>query len=179
MFDMNTEMKRLMSESILAFHLPRYHELPNMGLYLEQTVKYLNSCLAHLDEHAEITPSMVSNYVKKGVIPKPIKKQYYAEHIAYLFFVVFAKNLVSIEEAGLLIEMQRSSYPLDVAYDYMVQEMENVLFYLFGANEALAELGETVSDEKDLFRNLIFSSAHVIYMHACFRHIRAEKQKPE
>ena len=179
MFRMNTEMKRLMSESILEFRLPRYAELPNMGLYLEQTVKYLNSCLVSLDDHAGITPSMVSNYVKKGVIPKPVKKQYYAEHIAYLIFIVFAKNLVSIEEIGLLIDIQRSSYELPVAYDYMVQEMENVLSFLYGNSSALSSLGQTVSDEKDLFRNLIYSSAHVIYMHACFRYIRAEKQKPE
>ena len=151
-----------------------------MGLYLEQTVKYLNSCLVKLDEHAEITPSMVSNYVKKGVIPKPVKKQYYAEHIAYLMFVVFAKNLVSIEEIGLLIEMQRNSYALATAYDYMVCEMENILSFLYGNSSTLSTLGDTVSEEKDLFRNLLYSSAHVIYMHACFRLIRAEKQqKPE
>ena len=179
MFLMNTDMKRLMSASILDFHLPRYSELPNMGLYLEQTVKYLNSRLAQLDGHSEITPSMISNYVKKGVIPKPDKKQYYAEHIAYLFFVIFAKNLVSIEEIGLLIDMQRSSYKLPVAYDYMVREMENILAYFFGNSTAIADVGETDSDEKDLFRNLIYSSAHVIYMHACFRYIRSEKEKAE
>ena len=176
---MKTEMKRLMSESILEFRLPRYAELPNMGLYLEQTVKYLNSCLLQLDEHAEITPSMVSNYVKKGVIPKPVKKQYYAEHIAYLVFIVFAKNLVSLEEIGLLIDMQRNSYTLPVAYDYMVQEMENILSYLYGNSTTLSALGETASDEKDLFRNLLYSSAHVIYMHACFRFIRSEKTQTE
>ena len=137
---MNTEMKRLMSASILEFRLPRYAELPNMGLYLEQTVKYINSVLQPLGG-MELTGSMVSNYVKKNLIANPVKKQYYAEQIAYLFFVVVAKNQLSMEDIGLLIEMQRNTYTLPVAYDYLCDELENMLFYIFGVRETLEDLG--------------------------------------
>ena len=34
-----------------------------------------------------ITPSMLSNYVKKGYIDRPIKKQYYADQIAYAIYI--------------------------------------------------------------------------------------------
>lgn len=172
---MNKEMKRRMAEPIRALHLPRYAEIPNVGLYLEQVTKYINGYVAPLG-CLELTTSMVSNYVKKGIIPKPVKKQYLAEHIAYLFFVLFAKNLVSIENVGLLIEMQRSSYTLPAAYDYMCSELENQLFYIFGIQDSMDDLGETVSDEKDLMRSLIFSAASVIYMNACFRQMRAENE---
>ena len=175
---MNKEMKLRMAEPIRGLHLPRYAEIPNVGLYLEQVTKYINSYVAPLG-CLEITTSMVSNYVKKGIIPKPIKKQYYAEHISYLFFVLFAKNLVSIENVGLLIEMQRNSYTLPVAYDYMCAELENQLFYIFGIKEQMDELGETTSDEKDLMRSLVFSAASVIYMNACFQQMRAEKEHQE
>lgn len=164
-----------MAAPIRKFRLARYEELPNMGLYLEQTVKYINSCLHPLG-CLEITSSMVSNYVKKGILPKPVKKQYYAEHIAYLFFVAFAKNLVAIEDIGLLIEMQKDTYTLPVAYDYLCSEMENNLFFIFGLKDTLDTIGETESDEKNLLRNLIFSSAHVIHMHACFNHMRAAQK---
>lgn len=164
-----------MAAPIRKFSMARYEDLPNMGLYLEQTVKYVNSCLLPLG-CLEITSSMVSNYVKKGILPKPVKKQYYAEHIAYLFFVAFAKNMVSIEDIGLLIDMQKSSYPLPTAYNYLCSEMENNLFFIFGLKDTLDDVGETESDERNLMRNLIFSSAHVIHMHACFNHIRAERK---
>lgn len=168
-------MKRQLAAPIRSFRMARYRDLPNMGLYLEQTVKYINSCLLPLG-CLEITTSMVSNYVKKGVIPKPVKKQYYAEHIAYLFFVAFAKNLVSIEDIGLLIDIQKSSYMLPVAYDYLCCEMESNLLYIFGLKEAMENLGETDSDEKNLLRNLIFSAAQVIHMHACLQFVRAEQK---
>ena len=160
---MNKEMKRRMAEPIRALHLPRYTEIPNVGLYLEQVTKYINSYVAPLG-CVELTTSMVSNYVKKGIIPKPIKKQYFAEHIAYLFFVLLAKNLVSIENVGLLIEMQRSTYTLPVAYDYLCDELENMLFYIFGVKDTLEDLGTTQSLEKDLLRSVILSFALSVFI---------------
>lgn len=174
---MNTEMKRRMAESIRGFRLPRYNEIPNMGLYLEQTTKYINGFLAPLG-CLEITSSMVSNYVKKGVIPKPVKKQYFAEHVAYLFFVALAKNMVAIEDIGLLIEMQRDTYTLPVAYDFMCSQLECTLEYIFGLRTTQEALGETESDEKNILSSLIFSAANVIHMHACFAMIRGEQTPP-
>lgn len=49
------------------FRLPRYKEIPDIGLYLEQTVSYINNVLSIID--ISITSSMLSNYVKKGMLP--------------------------------------------------------------------------------------------------------------
>ena len=54
-----------MKTAIRAFHLPRYQDLPDMGLYLEQTTQYLNHFLAPLG-CMEVTSSMISNYVKRA-----------------------------------------------------------------------------------------------------------------
>ena len=153
------------STTIRQFRLPRYSELPDVGLYLEQTTKYINRFLAPLGCQ-EITASMISNYVKKGLIPKPDKKQYSAEHLAYLFFVFIAKQLVSMEQITVLIQMQQESYDLSVAYDYFCDELENVIFFLFGIKDTIEDLGQSHSEEKDLLRGLLFSVGHVIYLRA-------------
>ena len=168
-------MKQNMAEPIRGFRLPRYAEIPTVGLYLEQTIKYINGYLAPLG-CLELTSSMVSNYVKKGLVAAPVKKQYYPEQISYLFFVAFAKNLVSMENIALLIDVQQSSYTLPVSYDYFCDEMENVLFFNFGLKDTIEVLGITESDEKDLLRNLIYSAANVIYMNACFAQLRQQKE---
>ena len=77
------------------YRMPRYKEIPNVGLYLEQTVKYINECLAPIE--ISITPSMLSNYVKKGYIDRPIKKQYYADQIAYAIYIVIIKQVLSMD----------------------------------------------------------------------------------
>ena len=168
---MDMEMKRRMAGSIRGFRLPRYAEIPTVGLYLEQTIKYINTFLAPLG-CLELTGSMVSNYVKKGLIPAPVKKQYYPEQISYLFFVALAKNLTSMENIDLLISVQRETYTLPAAYDYMCGELENMLFYFFGLKDTPEEVGETESDEKNLLRGLIMSAANVIYLNNYIEYVR-------
>ena len=170
---MDMEMKRRMAGSIRGFRLPRYAEIPTVGLYLEQTIKYINTFLAPLG-CLELTGSMVSNYVKKGLIPAPVKKQYYPEQISYLFFVALAKNLTSMENIDLLISVQRGTYTLPVAYDYMCGELENMLFYFFGLKDRPEEVGETDSDEKNLLRGLIMSAANVIYLNNYIEYLRKQ-----
>ena len=170
---MELKLKRQMAESVRGFRLPRYAEIPTVGLYLEQTIKYINGFLAPLG-CLELTGSMVSNYVKKGLIPAPVKKQYFAEQICYLFFVALAKNLTSMENIDLLISVQRGTYTLPVAYDYMCRELENMLFYFFGLKERPEELGETDSDEKNLLRGLIMSAANVIYLNNYIEYLRKQ-----
>ena len=62
-----------MIEDINGFRLPRYTQIPDVGLYLEQVVRYVNAHLAPLGE-PELTSSMVSNYVKQGPDPLSRKK---------------------------------------------------------------------------------------------------------
>ena len=170
---MDKEMKRRMAGSIRGFRLPRYAEIPTVGLYLEQTIKYINSYLAPLG-CLELTGSLVSNYGKTGLIPAPVKKQYFPEQIGYLFFVALAKNLTSMENIDLLISVQRATYTLPVAYDYMCGELENMLFYFFGLKDRPEELGETESDEKNLLRGLIMSAANVIYLNNYIEYLRKQ-----
>lgn len=163
-----------MDESVRGFRLPRYTEIPDVGLYLEQTTKYINGYLKPL-ECLEITSSMISNYVKKGLIPNPVKKQYFAEHIAYLFFVTVAKKLLSMEDIALLLDIQHSSYTAPVAYNYFCDELENMIMYVFGLKESMDKCGETESEEKNILYSLVLSAAQIIYMHARFKSIRKEK----
>ena len=72
---MKQETKQQVRQTVANFRLPRYQEIPNMGLYLEQATKYVCEYLEPLGDYT-LTPSMISNYVKKGLIANPIKKQY-------------------------------------------------------------------------------------------------------
>ena len=164
-----------MNRNIEEFHMPRYRELPDVGLYLEQVVKYINGVLGGLGCQ-EITSSMVSNYVKKGYIANPVKKQYYAEQIASLFFLSVAKNVLSMDNIASLFEMQKRTYEASVAYDYFCQELENMLQHIFGLKDRLEEVGNTASEEKKILRCAITAMAHIIYLGYCFQELR-EKQK--
>ena len=70
---MDNNLQSKMAADIAPFHLPRYAQIPDIGLYLEQVVRYVNAYLAPLGE-PELSPSMVSNYVKQRLIPAPQKR---------------------------------------------------------------------------------------------------------
>ena len=71
-----------------------------------------------------------------------------------------------MEDITLLTRIQRASYPVEVAYDYFCDEFENAVFFLFGIKETMEAYGQTESEEKELLRGILYSAAHLIYMHA-------------
>lgn len=169
---MNAEFKAQMAESVRNFRLPRYHEIPDVGLYLEQTTKYISQYLEPLPD-IELTNSMISNYVKKKLIASPVKKQYSRDQIAYLFFIAVGKSVLSINSLQNLIEMQRQTYTPERAYNYFCREMENVIPYIFGLKDQLEAVGDPnpeFPDEKMLLRNTIVTVANKIYLDQCLSH---------
>lgn len=171
---MDQKVKSLICKSVEGFRLPRYHEIPDVGLYLEQTTKYIADCLAPLTD-AAITGSMISNYVKRGLVSNPIKKQYTREQIAYLIYVAVVKNVLTMDEIQLTVRIQQRTYTPQVAYDYFCSELENILECTFGRKETPDLIGKTNSDEKVMLRNTIVAVAHKIYLDKLF----AELQKME
>ena len=64
-----------------------------------------------------------------------------------------------------------------MSYDYMCEELENMLFYFFGLKDAPEDVGETESDEKNLLRGLIMSAANVIYLNNYFEFVREQNKE--
>ena len=156
-----------MKFSARDYRMPRYKEIPNVGLYLEQTVKYINECLAPIE--ISITPSMLSNYVKKGYIDRPVKKQYYADQIAYAIYIVIIKQVLSMDNIASLFVLQKATYTLPVAYDYFCSELEKTLVAIFeDKEEPKKETGDS-SFEKKMLRSVIIAVSHIIYLNDCFK----------
>ena len=164
-----------MCKNINEFHIPRYREIPNVGLYLEQATRYINSFLKPLG-CMEVTSSMISNYVKKGYISSPIKKQYYADQIAYLFFITIVKNVLSMENIERLFEMQKKTYNTQIAYDYFCSELEDMLLYIFEMKNAVQDVEEQAGVEKKMLRSTIIAVANIIYLSNCFEKLRESEQ---
>ena len=149
--------------SIQDFRLPRYQEIPNVGLYLEQATKYICSYLSPLEEFA-LTSSMISNYVKKGIISNPVKKQYSRDQIAYLIFIAICKSVLSLDALDAFLQLQRQSYPLQKAYDYFVREFESLLLFTFELTDTADMFPETSSDEKRLLYTCIIAAVQKVYL---------------
>ena len=116
---------------MLKFQLPAYQEIPNVGLYLEQTLKYINDTFS-VFRSVELTKSMISNYVKLGYLRRPVKKQYDREQIAALLFIAVSKQVLSMDNIGKLFRMQlelgsmeRSYTAFKADFDYLLDSIWN------------------------------------------------------
>ena len=158
--------KDAIKASIQNFKLPTYEEIPDVGLYLEQTTQYVADRLAPL-QSVSIMPSMISNYVKQGLIESPVKKLYRRDQIAYLFFIATTKTVLTLEDIQVLIRLQSQTYDTKTAYRYFSQEFENILFFIFGLKDSLDVVGSETTDEKAMLRNTIITVAHKVYLNKC------------
>lgn len=171
---MTNEQKQAAANSICHFRLPRYNEIPDVGLYLEQTTKYIASYLCPILEGG-LTASMISNYVKKGLIANPVKKQYSREQIAYLFFIAVAKQVLNLDALTGFIRLQQRTYDLEKAYNYFAEEFENLLFFTFELKDTADSVGVDNSDEKRLLFSCIAAVTQKIYLEKCLAVIAGEE----
>lgn len=166
-------MKDVLSDSICGFRLPRYHELPDMGLYLDQTAKYINQSLQPLG-FGELTGSMIRNYVKQGLVSNPIHKQYSANQIAHLLSIAVLKQVIPLEQIQNFFLFQQKVYADDVAYDYLCEELENILYYQFGLKSEFENVGVTDTVVKEMLRSAIIAISHIVYLNACLQALTEE-----
>jgi len=154
-------------DKVINFRMPRYNELPNIGLYIDQVLAYMDEIFSELgitQDNKLLTSSMVNNYVKQGVVPPTIKKRYYREHLAYLVIVCMAKQVFTIEETAKMIKIQKSVYDIETAYDYICVEMEKILEAVFTEQPLPQDSSKTMKPQRYFVRNTLISVVHKIYL---------------
>ena len=116
--------------NMIKFHIPRWDELPDIELYMDQVITFIekNISIVAVDlEERIITPSMVNNYVKLNLIPKPIKKKYGKVHLAYLIAITILKHVFTIQEVKDGISFQAMLNGEKEAYNLFCEEQESAL----------------------------------------------------
>ena len=160
---MNQDIMDSLRSTIEDFALPRYEQIPDIGLYLEQITKYISEYAEALGQ-PPLTGSMVSNYVKKGIIKSPVKKQYDRDQIAHLMFITLAKSILSLDDLQKYILLQQQTYAVSVAYDYFCRELEAALHVVFDPSSQETRISPASSAEKTILRNIVITIAHKIYL---------------
>ncbi len=91
------------------YRLPDWETIPDFGLYMEQVLDLLKQYLDYLPPELKaeqfITAATINNYVRTRVMPEPVKKRYYREHIAYLIIIASLRQTLSIALIRRIIPM--------------------------------------------------------------------------
>ncbi|MDR3052217.1 MAG: DUF1836 domain-containing protein [Oscillospiraceae bacterium] len=111
--------RQTLAEQMLAYQPPAWDALPDLGLYMDQVITFLERQLSPFHplgiKDRIITPAMINNYVKMRVIPRPVSKKYERGHLAALLMLCTLKQVLPMDAIGRLLANQ--SEDIRVGYE--------------------------------------------------------------
>lgn len=150
------------------FSFKRYEELPDIELYMDQVVTFLEKQIkifqnTSLDK--QITSSMINNYVKGEVVSAPISKKYNREHLAAIEEVITLKQVLSIAEVKQILDERYKDSPEkgDTFNSFNELQTEKITSTV---NEAFKHLNDIDDNDTKALVNLAldFSLSAVAYI---------------
>lgn len=131
---------------LAAYKLPRWAELPDLDLYMDQVLALIDRYLSSYPgfDRRGLTSSMVNNYVKQGVMPPPVKKKYTRTHLAHLIIICLLKACFPIASIQQLITQELAGTGVDVLYDHFCELLEETVAAVAQSAESLAESGRDI-----------------------------------
>lgn len=89
-------------DKLSSIHLLRGSQIPDIALYMEQVTEFLGD---HTDQFLKndetvLTKTMINNYTKGGILPRPVNKKYSKEQIMRLNEIFLLKQVYSVAQIG-------------------------------------------------------------------------------
>lgn len=133
---MNNLLKELekWSKDVENKPISKWNELPDIELYMDQVITYIEKQLSIYQEQEEsklITSSMINNYVKDGVIKHAISKKYSKEHLSTLIMIGLLKQVLPLSQISKLTsifnEAENKNKIYDIFLDIQNKSINDVL----------------------------------------------------
>lgn len=184
----------LTKEEVLSFRMPRWEELPDIGLYMDQVLGVVERNLAlfsKIDDSKTLTPTMVNNYVKQKILEPPQNKKYNRQQLARLTIICIFKKFLNLGEIADGCRMLLEHYPNDRLYNIVCEEIETALHNAFTEPEIVvpraydAERSDILIVRRGAmaFANIMYARAEIGACHelreAAEREREEAAQKPE
>lgn len=150
--------------SLKDYSLPSWEELPAIDLYMDQVISLLAEYLKFLpgDETSDavVTAAAINNYVRKKVMPPPVKKRYCRVHLAYLIILCSLKQCVSISYIQKMIPLSLSEEEMHRIYNQFVCRHHSVCqYFIQQVNTVADDLLSAADGPESGVRNLVASAA--------------------
>lgn len=96
-----------------------WSNFPELDLYMDQVITLMNRQLEplYVDSDRPLTPSMINNYVKDGVMPRPAHKKYTREHLTILSLICMLKPEFTLPEIRSLVTALSGFYTTEELYN--------------------------------------------------------------
>lgn len=130
--DINNELYDY-ATAMARVKLIRWQEMPEFSIYSDQLLQLVRDELSFMSFSGDVlvTKSMVNNYVKWGMMPKPIKKKYDKLQIVYVLVITLLKPILPIMKIKEGIQLQILIEGHENAYNSFCTVLEESLQEVF------------------------------------------------
>ncbi len=114
----NTRSLADIADELDSRSIPAWETLPDLELYMDQVITLLGQRFEPLTvgNDRPLTSSMINNYVKDEVMPRPQKKKYTREHLTALSVICMLKAEFSLPEIRALLKALDERYSTKELY---------------------------------------------------------------
>ena len=132
------QLRRLLAE----WRPAAYESLPDLNLYKDQLLEYMQRQQMSGGGDDELTGAMVNNYIKNGLLPRPQGKRYQRQHLAILTALCQLKQVMPMSEIGTLLTLQPDAKDPAVFYPRYLELLDTALAH------SAAQLPEAADEEQ-------------------------------
>ena len=100
-----------------------WDSFPDIGLYMDQVISYVSRQLISYGGGEALTPAMVNNYIKDGLLPRAEGKKYSKTHLGYLTAICALKQVLSVRDTRTLLETGSAGHDPELLYAAFYQEL--------------------------------------------------------
>ncbi len=121
--------------------LPDWDQLPDLELYMDQVIVLTGRYLSHLEilsgEDKPVTPAMINNYVKMGLMPPPVKKKYRRSQLACIIIICILKRSLTMAAIQKIISKDMTEEDIERLYHSFTRNRSSALDYVTKQIESL------------------------------------------
>lgn len=127
--------------------------LPDIELYMDQLLTYVNRQQADETRDVDLTKSMVNNYIKQGIVRRPNGKRYTKEHIAELTILSMLKEVLPIQQCQELFLIDEEEESIEEIYGEFLTLLDESL----SETSSKLQLHEDIDKKREALMFAIFS----------------------
>ncbi|TCK90638.1 uncharacterized protein DUF1836 [Natranaerovirga hydrolytica] len=128
-------------------------DIPNIDLYMDQVTTFMDEHLSKMKRNEDdkiLTKTMINNYSKNNLLPPSNKKKYSKDHMIFLVFIYYFKNVLSITDIQKLLEPMADSFFGNDNQTLTLEEIYDMIFSL--QKEHIADMKDDMMKKIDLSR---------------------------
>ena len=119
-------------KDLAAHRAPAWNELPDLDLYMDQVIGFLEKQLSFFyGEEKVLTSTMINNYVKGRLLPPPVNKRYGRQHLARLYQICILKSFMQLSDAGALLSAVWEGLSPEAAHERFCRSLDRAVAGVF------------------------------------------------